>query len=331
MNSSVPNRKFWSGLVFVFVATLGPVRAEEAERVYSLAEVADIDRENKLWRAVDVTRTVEFNVDRWLAGGCSPALVEALRPRLAALWQIDPWLHFGWLAPGTAERIQELTPAFSVRLREARVSEMLNRLGGEKKPLTSAQVYAEWRSAIERLLDDRELRDVVLLNSVRALALYGQMKDLPLTVDERRSLCLLQQDHEVAMQVIDQSRTQLTGYRVALSRAEAWLDYWQQMRDLLGDERFAAYLRVAEDKFARMAGALAQVGGLSSAQALDLWWVRKKDALAGIRQVSGSERTQLQIKAEESASAILGPAALAGYETNDDARWLLWRRGYGGQ
>ena len=223
----VPNRKIWPGLAFVFTAALSCVRGEDSERVYTLAEVSVIDRENKLWRAVDVTRTVEFNVERWLAGGCSPALVETLKPRLATMWQIDPWLHLGWLAPGTAVRIQELTPEFTVRLREARVSEMLNRLGGEKKPLTAAQVYAEWRSAIERLLDDRELRDVVLLNSVRALALYGQMKDLPLTVDERRSLCLLQQDHEAAIQLIDQSRTQLNSYRVALSRAEAWLEYWQ--------------------------------------------------------------------------------------------------------
>jgi len=320
------NPKPWrlTGLLFLAAAVLAG--SEEPDRVYSLAEVSVIDRENKLWRAMDVTRTVEANVERLLAGGCSPAEVEALRPRLTQMWQVEPWLHFGWLAPGTLPRIEALTPDFVLRMREARVHEMLNRLGGERQPLTSAQVYAQWRTAIFQELDDRELKDVVLLNSAPALALYNLMKGLPLTTDERRSLCLMQQDHLGALQQLNESRSYLSSARINLSREETLLDYWQQMRELLGDDRFSAYLQAADPKFGRMAESLRQIGGIDLGQALNLWWVRKKDELADVRRVTGSERYQLRIQAEESAARILGPEALAAYQAGDDAQWLRRNR-----
>ncbi len=326
MNPTSPKRKFWPGLAFAILAVLALARGEDSDRVYSLAEVAVIDRENKLWRAVDVTRTVGANVERWLACGCSPVEVDALKPRLAAMWQVEPWLHFGWLTPDTATRIQELTPEYTVRLREARVREMLNRLGGEYDPLTPPQVYAQWRTAILRELDDRELKDVVLLNSAPALTLYDLTKNLSLTVEERRSLCLLQQDYAGSVQQINLSRSYLSSGQFAVSRTEDLLDYWQRMRDLLGDDRFAAYLQAADPKFGRMVGVLTQIDGVTYAKALDLWWVRKKDELADVRMVTGNARFQLKIKASESASVILGPDALVIYEANEDAKWLKRNR-----
>jgi hypothetical protein len=316
------HRKPWPRLGLLLLAIIGVARSEDSERVYSLAEVTVIDQENKLWRAVDVTRTVEANVERLLAAGCPAAEVDAIKPRLATMWKVEPWLHLGWLAPGTAERIAELTPEFTVRLKEARVREMLNRLGGLRDPLTSVQVYAQWRTAIYQQLDDRELKDVVLLNSAPALALYGMLKGQPLTLEERRSLCLLQQEHLGSLQPATESRAYLPSGKVTRDRAEALLDYWQQMRDLLGDDRFAAYLQAAEARFARMAGVLQLTDGVTNAKVLDLWWVRKKDELADLRMVAGSERYQLKIKAEELATDILGPDALQVYLTDDDARWL---------
>lgn len=114
MNFPVMNALFsqqlfrYFSLLFVF-SPFARLRAEDAERFYSMSEVAAIDHENKLWRMVDASQGVEANIQHLLADGIPATDVEKFKPRLIELWgDIDPSLQIDWLDEGTLTRIMAL-------------------------------------------------------------------------------------------------------------------------------------------------------------------------------------------------------------------------------
>ncbi len=313
------------------LSTFALAKGVESERIYTLADVSAIDRENKLWRLVDPTESVEANIQRLLLAGIPVKEVEALKPRLVAIWvdlDPNPSLHLEWLDRKTMAKIAELAPEYEILMRKARVDEALFRLGGKHEPLTPGQIRARWDSAIWELLDLDERQEFMLLNSGPALALQEMTKNLHLTVNERRNLCHLQQDYLGSLQKITMDRSYRMQSREGAYRLEALLDFRQRMRDLLGDDRFAAYLQAADAGFARMSGVLSQVAGMNSSIALNLWWIRKTDELADVRVPWSREHHQQKAKMYDSACVVLGPSAVKVYEGCGDAEWLKRNKPY---
>lgn len=319
--------KIWPIAGLVAAAAVPLVTAKEPERIYSLEEVAIIDRETKLWRLVDATKTVDANLGLLSAAGFPATEVEAIKPRLVAMWEVDLGLRLDWLGEPTLTKIRELEPEFIIQMRKARARNQVVRLGGAREPLTPEQIKGRWRSEIVRLLSDRELQEFTLMNSPSAVALDKLTKDLVLTVDERRTLYQWKQQFE-GDKLMVRSQSHLKLGEIAARLQEAQLDHWQRMRDLLGDDRFEVYLRAADAGFAHMADVLNQIPDLNRTDALNLWWIRKKDQLADTRMIWGSERYQLKVKAYEAAVAVLGAAPLKIYEVNADAKWLERKNPY---
>jgi len=318
MNPRLLKIKFWLSLC---LAAWVSASGRESERIYSLDEVAVIDRENKLWRLVDAAKTVEANIQGLLAARFPAAEVEALKPRLVAMWAVDLGLRLDGVDQTTLAKIKELEPEYAIRLRRARVRALVVRLGGEHEPLTPVAIQGRWRSEIMRLLDDRELQEFTLMNAPSAVALDKLTKNITLTLDERRTLYRWKQDF-VGEKLMLSSQSHFRGGELSAHLLEAQLDYWRQIRELLGDDRFAVFLKAADPGFERMAGELDRIGGVHAAQVLDLWEIRKKDEVENSLIPSGSSRYGRAIKLYESAAAILGAEALAIYEQSGDAKWL---------
>jgi len=314
-------RFFFCTWLVVILAVASAEGREIKERVYTLDEVAAIDRENKLWRLVDATKTVEDNIQRLLSAGFSSTDVEAIRGRLVVMWEIDLGLRLDWLDQATLGRIKELEPEYAIKLRRARVHAEIFRLGGEHEPLTPSAIQGRWRSEIMRLLDDRELQEFTLMNSLSAVALDKLTKDITLTLDERRTLYRWKQDFEGEKLMI-QSQSHFRGGELSAHLREAQLDYWRQLREFLGDARLAVFLKAADPGYDRMAGELDQIGGVQASQVLDLWEIRKKDEVNNSLIPSGSSRYRRAIKVYESAVAVLGAEVLEIYKQSGDANWL---------
>lgn len=308
----------------LFLAAWVSAKGSESERIYSVEEVAIIDRENKLWRLVDATKTVDANIQRLLDAGFPSAEVEAIRPRLAAMWEIDLGLRLDWLDQATMDKVKELEPEYTIKLRRARVRAEIFRLGGENEPLTPGQIRDQWRNAIVEIMDEYEREQFALLNSHQANTLAKFAKDVNLTTAELKILCEWQLDYTGTIQMINR-QTRLSSRDMAVNaarRKEALLDHWQRMRGLLGDDRFATYLRAADIGFGRMVEVLRRISGVGNGQYLDLWWLRKKDEIAEVQMIWGSARSQLKIKNHEAALAVLGMEKLKIYEQFSDAKWL---------
>jgi hypothetical protein len=153
-----------------------------------------------------------------------------------------------------------------------------------------------------------------------------------LTTAELKTLCEWQADYAGTIQMINR-QTQLSTRDldfIAARKKEALVEHWQRMRGLLGDDRFATYLRAADAGFARMVEVLRRISGVGNGQILDLWWLRKKDEIAEVQKIWGSARSKLKIVNYEAALVILGGEALAVYEQFSDAKWLEGRTTYQG-
>jgi hypothetical protein len=297
-----------------------PAKAQDSEPFYSLAAVAAIDHENKLWRLVDPTVTVEINVQRLLAAGISAAEVEAFKPRLIELdREIDPSLQIDWLDQKIVARIKELKSQYRIPMRRARINEAIYRMGGDEEPTMPYEIEARFREAIWLLLDVEQRDEFRLMNSSGSIALCRLTRDLPTTAAERLVLCGLHRDYyrnKLQADVADHA------WEIPLRQKKALLDYWQKMRDLLGDERFAAYLVADDAGFGRMAFVLNLIGNVNSTKLLDLWWRRKGEELDDERKPGKVTWRQRKIEVYQFARATLGGRAMEIYLKDDDAKWL---------
>ena len=284
-----------------------------------MSEVAAIDRENKLWRLVDANEGVDANMQRLVAAGVSVAEIEKFKPRLIELWgDIDPSLQIDWLDQKTLAKIEALKPDYVIPMRRARINHELYRLGAENLPVTPDGIKSRWRDAIWSILDLDQREKFTLMNSARAIALSRLIKDLPTTTQERLSLCQLQQDSYRDKFSPDGN----TPAQIIVNGKQAWLHYWQNMRDLLGDERFANYMRKSDAGFGRMSFVLDQITGMNGKMVLDFWWIRKKDELEDARTPGELSHFQRKMEIYDSAAAVLGSNGMIIYLADDDSKWL---------
>ena len=95
------------------------------------------------------------------------------------------------------------------------------------------------------------------------------------------------------------------------------------MRDLLGDKRFATYLRTSDAGFGRMSFVLDQIPEINDKMVLDLWWIRKKDELEDLRKIPWIiSRQERKVEVYESAITVLGATGMTFYLQDDDSKWL---------
>ena len=299
----------------VSIAT--PAIGKPAERIYTLAEAAAIDRENDMWQMVDATQETEPNIVRLRVAGFPAAEVEEFKVRLAAFWESEPLPYYGRLDRETVAKLKEVEREYQVRMREAIIRKETGLTRGQHAPETPGEVRNLWRRAIIGQLEYREIKEFLLLNSASARGLYRLTKDVTMTLGERRRLCELQQD-------IDRIAARPAGTRWEIAaQQEVLLNDRQRMRRVLGDDRFMLYLQAADARFAEMAAVLKAIAGVNHGKILDLWVLRKKDQLEEEPLNWGSASTQRRLKTYESAVAVLGKEALGAYQDNADANWLL--------
>jgi hypothetical protein len=298
-----------------------PARGEE--KLLSPAELTALDRQNRMWRMVRADQDVAANLQAWRKAGFSVKEVEELRLRLTELWTVQLDRNFGWLRPETVEKIQALDQEFIPRLRAARLYAAIGIRVGAEKTGTVVAVDQQWRRAILRLLDYDELAEFRLTNSIAARDLSRLLEGITLTTGEERRLFQLERDFRNAYERVPAGapRAQDPGER------EAWLDHLAAMREELGNERFAVYLRRANAEFEAMDAALGRLTETRPGAALDFWWLRQKLVSQYGKGGAASSREWQGVVADTRAQAqeMLGNQALADYLTSDNARWLRGR------
>ena len=288
------------------------------ERLLSPAEVAGMDRENAMWRLVKPDEGATANLARLRQAGYSEDEVAALQPQLAALWAVPYQRNYGWLRPETVERIQAIDREFVRRIRAAHVFSQTGIQVGESARETPASINRQWRDAILEGLNVRESAEFRLMNSALARDEARLAKGLVLTADEQRTLFVWRQDYEGRHGVSLGTTTGLSRWQ-----RQDLLDQCRQLRDLLGDDRFAVYFSRANPGFDRMRATLVRLGESNATAMLDLWWLRQKEAVAIDRIIglTAEERVERITRLRDRAADMLGDR-LAGYLEDEDGRWL---------
>lgn len=291
-----------------------------AEPILSATELAALDLENAMWRKVDVREGVTANVKLLRRAGFAPAEVAAIRPKLAAIWQVDPERNFGWLNPETVEAIQEVDGEFIIRMRAVRLHKMtgIRPPGGAVED--EAKVNRLWRRAVLRVLEDDEVAEFRLMNSPAAQEAARLSSGLVLTTMEQRELFQRHRDFALGY-----GEAALGLQHASLERRMAELDYFDAVRDLLGVDRFAVFLERASPEFFAMREALGPEIGIGAAT--DLWRLRQQQEITRRRTgyVSRNADRQMRQEVQEKALALLGASDYARYAAETDGRWLRAR------
>lgn len=308
-------------LLSALLAPDGPLRSEE--KLLSPAELSALDRQNRMWRLVRPDKEVAENLQAWRSAGFTAKEVEELRFRLVELWTVPVDRNFGWLRPEAVEKIQALDKEFIPRMRAARLHAAVGVRAGPDRVGSVSAVDQQWRRAILRLLDYDELAEFRLTNSVAARDLSRLLDGLTLTTGEERRLFQLERDYRAAY-----DRNPAVAPRApGAAEREAWLDHLTALREELGNERFAVYLRRANAEFDTMDAALGRLAETRPDVAVEMWWMRQKLALQRAKGSFASAREQdgLVTNAQTRARELLGDEALDLYLGSDNARWLRGR------
>jgi hypothetical protein len=306
------------GLVVLCFFLVGGAAA--AERLYSISELATLDRENAMWRVVRVEDEVDANLQIWKSKGFTEEDVKSLKPRLVEVWDVGLERNFGWLSQDAIERIQKVDRRFTIRLRTIRLFKACGIRAGEVRTETISSLTRDWQRAIMRQLDYQEIAEFRLVNSRSAQTITRLGKGLEFTTDELRTLCEWQREFDV-----QHSRDpRMEGYSHRTWRSEDSLDYWTRVRSLLGDVRFQVYFSRADAGFDRMNQAIARLEGITPTVVLDLWWMKEKRELASSRASDRLERERVARQTYQGAEELLGKARFAVYAQDETARWLRY-------
>ncbi|HEY8994374.1 MAG TPA: hypothetical protein VIM71_06925 [Lacunisphaera sp.] len=274
-----------------------------------------------MWRLIRPENTVEANLEAWRTAGFSAKEVEDLRLRLTELWTVRVDRNFGWLRAETVEKIQALDREFIPRVRAARLYAAVGIRTGTETVATLAAVDQQWRRALLRLLDYDELAEFRLTNFVAARDLAHLLEGITLTTGEERRLFQLERDFRSTYERSPAGVPRAQGP----AEREAWLDHLSAMRQELGNERFAVYLRRANAEFDAMDAALGRLAETRPDVAVDFWWLRQKLASQYARgggAVSSREWQDVVANTQAQARALLGDEVLSSYLESNNARWL---------
>ena len=109
---------------------------------------------------------------------------------------------------------------------------------------------------------------------------------------------------------------------MVVAHHEALLDYFEDVRGILGDERFVTFLGRASPEFAAMRRALGET--VTPEVAYGLWRLRRRQDLAFRKSGFTTQQQQRELvpQSRAEARALLGEAGYARYCDDNDSRWL---------
>ena len=308
----------WLGLATIGFFVLPLVSGGESTQLLSSADLAVLDRDNAMWRLVHVDEDVESNLRHWREKGVTETDVNRLKPTLIALWDVEIERNYGWLSPDAVERIQAVDKKYLSRLRALRLFMGFGIRSDALQPGGMVALTREWQRAIQHKLDDRELMEFRLMNSRSAQTIARLGKGLNFSTDEMRTLCEWQREFEEQHERDPRNQ----GYFHRSWRAEDNLDYWTNVRSLLGDARTIVYLARADLEFDRMNQAIARLGEDTPTTVLDLWWMKEKREIANARTNDRQECERIGRLTQNGAEELLGKVRFALYAQDETARWL---------
>jgi hypothetical protein len=156
------------------------------------------------------------------------------------------------------------------------------------------------------------------MNSRSALTIARLGEGLNFSTDEMRTLCEWQREFDEQ----HERDSRNTGYFHRSWRAEDNLEYWTNVRSLLGDVRLVTYLSRADRDFDRMNQTVARLGVSAPTTVLDLWWMKEKREIATARTYDREESERVARLTHDGAEKLLGKVRFAQYSQDETARWL---------
>ncbi|MEO6995659.1 MAG: hypothetical protein ABI273_18785 [Lacunisphaera sp.] len=310
-------------LLLLSVATIGffvlpAVRGGESEHLLSSADLAVMDRDNSMWRLVRVDDDVETNLRLWRSNGFTEVDVNRLKPSLIAVWNVEVKRNYGWLSQEAIEQIQTVDRKYTAHLRALRLFAAFGIRSEALRPEGMLSLTREWQRAIRHRLDDRDGQEFRLMNSRSALTIARLGEGLNFSTDEMRTLCEWQREFDEQHERDPRNQ----GYFHRSWRAEDNLEYWTNVRTLLGDARLVVYLSRADRDFDQMNKMVTRLGIIAPTTVLDLWWIKEKREIATARTSERDEAERIARLTHDGAEALLGKVRFAQYSQDETARWL---------
>lgn len=302
------------GRIFIFRLA----EAAPDERLLSSADLAVMDRDNAMWRVVQVDDDVETNLRLWRSKGFTEAEVNRLGPSLIAVWDVAVERNYGWLSQEAIEQIQKVDRKYTAHLRALRLFSAFGIRTDALRPEGMASLSREWQRAIQHRLEDRDLQEFRLMNSRSALTIARLAKGLNLSTDEMRTLCEWQREFDEQHERDPRNQ----GYFHRSWRAEDNLEYWTNVRSLLGDARLVVYLARADPDFDRMSQTVTRLGVSAPTTMLDLWWLKEKREITTARTNDRKEAERVAQLTHDGAEELLGKVCFAQYSQDETARWM---------
>lgn len=306
------------GLMLIWPAAHSWAQQHDDGTILTLADLATLERENAMWRMTRVEENVDENLRRLRAAGFTVEEVNALRPRLREIWEIELPREFGWLPEETIERIKAVDGEFVIRLRAVRRFEATGVRAGNKGPEDVRSMNRAWQRALMRALDVRDVAEFRLMNSVSAQTVHKLAKGISLTTGERRVLCHWQREFDgtYGAEIKFSDRFKQAEFKAAQ------LDHWDRFRQLLGDQRFATYLSNADSTFDQTSRALSQIEHRNPTETLEVWFIRQKYEIARVHTSGRNGRETIMTDVIEKMNALLGPKTFSAYRGTEGAEWL---------
>jgi hypothetical protein len=309
-----------AALGLVLLAPLAAAASRDDARILSEEELKAMEREDGMWRVLHVDEELPACVDRLRAAGYTAAEINAFEPGLREIWETTIERNFGWLQEETVEKIKAVDREFIARIRVARLRVTAGLALKDFPPADESTLNRQWRKALLRVLDYDEIAEFRLMNTGAAREASRLLQGISLTKDEQRVLFLGERDHarDYGTTPFDAAGSDWR------ERANARLDHYAAVREVLGPDRFAVYLERAAPDFAQMREALGGNPPVSVTAVIELWWLRKQREIAAGRKgaMTGRDRLALDAELQKSALQLLGKDKFAGYFQRDDARWL---------
>jgi hypothetical protein len=308
----------WLCVVAVGFFICGSAQAAADERLLSSTDLAAMDRDNAMWRVVQIDDDVETNLRLWQSKGFAEAEVNRLKPSLIAVWDVAVERNYGWLSQEAIEQIQKIDRTYTAHLRALRLFNAFGIRTDALRPEGMTSLSREWQRAIQHRLDDRDLREFRLMNSRSALTIARLGQGLNFSTDEMRSLCEWQREFEEQHERDPRNQ----GYFHRSWRAEDNFEYWTKVRSLLGDSRLVVYLARADRDFDRMNRTVTSLGVSDPTTVLDLWWMKEKREIATARTNDRKEAERVSRLTHDGAEELLGKVRFAQYSQDETGRWL---------
>ncbi len=303
--------------VIGFITGLSVARPAESP-ILSPEELAILDRESAMWRAVRADLDVTANIEQLGKRGFGRTDLDWFRPKLEQVWKLPGSQGLGLLSADVRERIAEVEKDLVRHYRNSRRFEEAGVRPTSDPLYTRSELNVLWRRALIQALSYEEMRDYGLARSAEAERVERLTKGLPLTTIERRELVRL------AREFGDRDGTPVPSRIPIADFQRSQLDYYDRIRDLLGAEHFVTYLERANDDFLALRQCLA--GQATSATALALFRLRQKTAIAvHQRGLAYADRQRLGKSAREEAAQLLGPDVFSAYANTEHGRWMFPR------